>query len=264
MRAHPRVLALIGVVVTVAAVLAVVLFGHHEDDHTGKSAVPASPTPRPAVPSHLGSPEFGLPSVDMFGNRLETPPDAAGAVVPQDPAQRPDPQTTPDYLSAAPTGLRWEMGWGGAAFGFSGSDGPSRVVNGVACGYADTPQGAGLAAYDALGRALAAPDGVWRRVLDSRYIGAGPALVARLAHSRASTPDAAKYVVVPDGFRVLPGYRPDFAVVQIAVRAVDGWSYSIWPMAWVAGDWKVRVPDDPEALWDSVHLDSLTGFGAWK
>jgi len=35
-------------------------------------------------------------------------------------------------------------------------------------------------------------------------------------------------------------------------------------MAWVEGDWKVRVPEDPGALWDSVPLDSLTGFGAWK
>ncbi|KZM71623.1 hypothetical protein AWN90_02545 [Nocardia terpenica] len=200
----------------------------------------------------------------MFGNRLESTPDPAGSALPQNSTVRPGSQTAPDYLFAAPAGMTWESGWGGAAFGFSRSDGPTRVQDGIASGYADTPQGAGLAAYDALGRALAAPEGVWQRVVTQRYVGGGLALLERLTRSRASTPNAAKYVVVPDGFRVLPGYRPDFAVVQIAVRAKDGWSYSTWPMAWVDGDWKVRVPDDPGQLWDSVHLDSLTGFGAWK
>jgi len=263
MTSHPRMLALIGAAVVIA-VVAVLVVLDHKDHHARDTAVPASPVPPTAVPSQLGSPGFGLPSVDMFGNRLETPPDPAGVPVPQNPAERPDPQTASDYLTASPAGVRWESGWGGAALGFSRSDGPSRVHDGVASGYSDSPQGAALAAYDALARALAAPDGVWQRVVAQRYVGGNQILVERLAQGRASTPNAAKYVVVPDGFRVLPGYRPDFAVVQIAVRAKDGWSYSTWPMAWVTGDWKVRVPDDVADLWDSVHLDSLAGFGVWK
>ncbi|WP_157186606.1 hypothetical protein [Nocardia jiangxiensis] len=262
MTSHPRVLALIGSAVTIAVVVVVVLLDHH-DSHGSNSAQPAVPVPQPTTSAAPGSSQFGLPSVDMFGNRLETPPNPAGVVVPQAPAL-PDLRTRPDYLSSSPVGVRWESGWGGAALGFSSSDGPARILDGVASGYADTPQGAGLAAYDALGRALAASDGVWQRVVAQRYVGAGPALVQRLVQSRANTSHVAKYIVVPDGFRVLAGYRPDFAVVQIAVRATAGWAYSTWPMAWVDGDWKVRVPNDPADLWDSTHLDSLTGFGAWK
>lgn len=226
------------------------------------SSAPSASMPAPAPPA-TGERQFGLPSMDMFGNRLDTPADPAGVPLPQDRPVRPD-ALAPGYLVAAPSGMVWQRGWGGAALGFSRSDGPAYVRDGVASGFANTPQGAALAAYNALGRALAAPDGVWQRVIIQRYIGGGQALTARFARSRAATPEAAKYVVVPDGIRVLPGYRPDFAVVQIAIRARDGWGCSNWPMAWTGGDWKVRVPENPQDLWASTPLDSLTGFGVWK
>ena len=251
----------LGVSLALMLILVGLVLVTHRHEHARRGTDPSAAIPVP-VPATGGS-ASGLPSMDMFGNRLDAVRDDAGEAFSQNAARRPDPQS-PGFLSAAPSGMAWQRGWGGAALGTSRSDGPSRIDNGLASGYADTPQGAALSAYDALGRALAAPDGVWQRVVAQRYVGGGPVLIARFARSRATTPDAAKYVVVPDGIRVLPGYRPDFAVVQIAIRGRDGWSCSTWPMAWTNGDWKVRTPDNPDDLWALMPLDSLSGFGVWK
>lgn len=249
----------VGIAVTACGLLVAV--GHqHGDEQTEQS-----PSTSVVVPSQSDGPrEFGLPSADMFGNRLETTSDRGGVALPQDSAQRPAAESGPLYLISPPSGMMWQRGWGGAALGFSHSDGPTRVHDGIASGFADTPQGAGLAAYDALGRTLAAPDGIWQQVIAQRYLGGGQALMDGMARSRRNNPAASKYVVVPDGFRILPGFRPDFAVVEIAVRAHDGWASSTWPMVWVGDDWKVRVPDRVDDLWASTHLSSLAGFGVWK
>ncbi|MEV6096188.1 hypothetical protein [Nocardia sp. NPDC051981] len=205
-----------------------------------------------------------MPTTDIFGNRLEAPGDLAGVPLPQEPMLRPNP-IRPDYLTAAPARLQWQRVWGGAALPISGSDGPTTIAAGVASGFADTPQGAGLSACDAIARALSAPEDLWRSVVQQRFLGGGAALIDRIASSRLETLNAATYVVVPEGIRVLAGYRPDFAVVQIAVRATSGWAYANWPMAWSDGDWRVRVPDDIESLWQSaVPVSSLADFGSWK
>ncbi|NQE85948.1 hypothetical protein [Nocardia terpenica] len=243
-------------------ILIALLVVSHRQDHGHHDRSPSVSIPMPSMPS-TGRSANGLPSMDLFGNRLDPAGNEAGAALAQDAGRRPDPHA-PDYLSITPSGMVWQRGWGGAALGVSRSDGPSRIDGGIASGYADTPQGAGLAAYDALGRALAAPDGVWQQVIAQRYVDGGQALASRFGRSHATTPDMAKYVVVPDGIRVMPGYRPDFAVVQIAIRGKDGWGCSTWPMVWTNGDWKVRTPENPDDLWASQPLDSLTGFGVWK
>ncbi|RDI43588.1 hypothetical protein [Nocardia mexicana] len=224
--------------------------------------------PTPATTATVAAPApvtpYRAPTVDLFGNRLDIPPDPAGQALPQDSATRPDPGRA-DYLTAAPAGLQWQSGWGGAALPVSRSDGPEHVRDGIASGFANTPQGAALAACDAIARAVVAPDGIWQAVVRERYLGGGQTLLDRFARSRHTTPDAGRYVTVPDGIRVLPGYRPDFAVVQIAVRADDGWAYSTWPMAYSDGDWRVRVPDDVGALWQpGTRVPALSGFGQWK
>ncbi len=210
---------------------------------------------------------FGLPTTDLFGARLDTPADPAGIALGQDAARRPNP-AGPDYMTAAPAGMMWQRGWGGAALPFSVSDGPAGVRDGVATGFAPTPQGAGLAAYDALARVLAAPEEVWQRVLAARFTGPSADLVTRFGRSRAATTDAARYVVVPDGFRIdeYATARPEFAVVRIAVRDRSGTAYTSWPMVWVDGDWRVRTPDDIEDLWAPATpvAAGAPGFGAWR
>ncbi|MGV9678772.1 hypothetical protein ACWDSJ_26110 [Nocardia sp. NPDC003482] len=220
------------------------------------------PTATPTEPAALSG--TSLPSADMFGNRLEGVSDPAGQPLPQDPTARLDP-ARPDYLTAPPAGIQWQRGWDGAALPVSRSDGPARIQNGIASGFADTPQGAGLAACDAVARATAAPEGVWQTVVRERYLGGGEALEARFTRSHRNNAAAGRYVTVPEGVRVLPGYRPDLAVVEIAGRARDGWTIATLPMVYVDGDWRVRVPDDIERLWQPGRpVPSLNDFGMWK
>lgn len=258
---RPRSMLLISAVAVVVAVTVLAAINHRGQTH---EPVPNSADPTTSASAALSAEGPGLPTTDIFGNRLDVPRDPAGDPLAQDPALRPDPGQ-PNYLTVAPARLQWQRGWGGAALPFSGSDGPAAVAGGVSSGFADTPQGAGLAACDAIARAFAAPEDLWRTVIRERYLGGGQSLIDRIARSRAETPNAATYLVVPEGVRILPGYRPDFAVVQIAVRATGGWAYANWPMAWHNDDWRVRVPEDVDSLWGSaIPVGTLAEFGSWK
>ncbi|MFI9508585.1 hypothetical protein [Nocardia sp. NPDC052566] len=224
------------------------------------------PTERtfPELPPY---PSLAPPTTDLFGNRLEVPAAESGVALRQDPASRPDPKRT-DYLSAAPARMQWQQGWGGAALPVSGSDGPACIADGIASGFAHTPQGAALAAADALARALAAPEGIWQQGIRHRFYGTTTqinSLTSRFDRSRRSTPEPARYVVVPDGIRVQAGYQPDFAIVQLASRDRTGYAYASWPMAWVEGDWRIRIPADPETFWGPpTPIIGLSDFGNWK
>lgn len=251
-------LLVIGLILTVVVVV-VAARGNHRDSAMTRADGPATSSMEPPF-----SAKHDVPTTDLFGNRLEAAATPAGEALQQDSASRPDP-TRPDYLKTAPRHMQWQRGWGGAALPFSGSDGPTQVVDGIASGFAHTPQGAALAACDALARVLSAPEGMWRNVVRERFAGGGQPLVNRIATNRAQSPDIASYVVVPDGLRVLPNYQPDLAVVQIAMRAKSGWAYGTWPMTWQADDWRVRVPDDIGTLWQpAVQIYSLDEFGSWK
>ncbi|MFC8529197.1 hypothetical protein [Nocardia sp. NPDC057227] len=255
------IILLAGIVAVVAAafVLTIVDSDHEETAPVG----PERPTATVAATS--SSPTPLPPGADVFGNRLETTNSEAGTALPQDAGTRPAWQR-PDYGSSVPARMQWQRGWGGAALPVSGSDGPERIDSGIAAGFARTPQGAALAALDALARALAAPDGVWQRVVRERYYGDHAGLLDRFTRARARTrtPNVGRYVVVPDGIRVAPGFADDFAVVQIATRADLGYTMASWPMAWIDGDWRVRV-DNPESLWGPGQtVMTLDGFGIWR
>ncbi|WP_378741166.1 hypothetical protein [Nocardia brasiliensis] len=261
---RPPIILFASIIATVIAVFAWTI-GRDADtddppDHPSGTTMPTERTFPDLPPNATSQP----PTTDLFGSRLEVPAEESGVALQQNPAARPDP-ARPDYLTAAPANMQWQRGWGGAALPVSVSDGPTRIRHGVASGFARTPQGAALAALDALGRALAAPDGTWQQVVAERYYGGGPALVSRFARSREHTPNAARYVVVPEGVRVQQGYRDDLAVIQIASRAEGGYTAATWPMTWIDGDWRVRVPDDIEKLWGpGTPVTMLTEFGLWK
>ncbi|MCX4098335.1 hypothetical protein [Nocardia sp. alder85J] len=262
MRAPRWLLPAVAVLILLLAAVTSTIGARHD---TGPAVVSPVTGSAPTVSFVPGArPGFGLPTTDGFGTRLDTPVDPQGIVLPQDPGQRPDPVLGPFYLRAAPAGMVWERGWGTAALPFSISDGPRQVRDGVASGFSDTPQGAGLAAWDAFARALAAPEGMWQQVVAQRFTDGGEPLVDRFAASRADNPDTGRNLVVPAGFRIHPDYRPDFAVVDIAVRTPSAIAYSSWPMAWTGGDWRVRV-DDIDALWQpATAVTSLADFGVWQ
>ncbi|MFD4407565.1 hypothetical protein ACFWPH_32850 [Nocardia sp. NPDC058499] len=262
------------VLITLSTLLVIVVIGvfvwtlTYDCRHDTRTVLPPSTetepgaSPAPAGPSSV-MPPGEPPTVDLFGNRLEVPSESAGVAIPQTTAARPDPVGA-DYLMAAPVGVRWQRIWGGAAAPVSSSDGPVRIADGIATGFSRTPQGAALAAADALARALAAPERTWQQVVRDRFYGGGQPLIDRFARSRASTPDTARYVTVPDGVRVRPGYSSELAVVEFALADRDGYAVSTWPMVWVDGDWRVRV-DDIETLWGPTkRVLTLTGFGAWE
>ncbi|MEU2258104.1 hypothetical protein ABZ540_33580 [Nocardia xishanensis] len=256
------IILLVGITIVVIAAFVLTL----TRDNPGPRDIPADPGHGPTERTYrepTPTPSPLPPSTDLFGNRLETPAQDSGVVLPQDFTARPDP-ARPDYLSAAPARMQWQRGWGGAALPFSGSDGPTAVFDGVAIAFARTPQGAALAAFDAMARALSAPEGVWQQVVRERYYGGGQDLLDRFARSRRTT-GAARYVVVPDGVRVQPGYADDLAIVQFATRDDLGYTVATWPMTWIDGDWRVRVPDNIETLWGpGTSVATLTGFGSWK
>ncbi|MFI6041958.1 hypothetical protein ACIA8C_10005 [Nocardia sp. NPDC051321] len=259
------IILLTGITVIVVAAFAWTLSRNDDTTHTPADPVTTTMPTERTFPDLAPSAATRPPTTDLFGARLEVPAEESGVALNQEPGARLDP-ARPDYLTASPARMQWQRGWGGAALPISGSDGPAQITNGVAQDFAHTPQGAALAALDALGRALSAPEGIWQQVVAERYYGGGPALVNRFARSRARTPDAARYVVVPDGVRVRPGYRDDLAVVEIAHRTTGGYTIATWPMAWVGGDWRVRVPEDIETLWGpGVSTPTLAeAFGSWK
>ncbi|WP_280426676.1 hypothetical protein [Nocardia carnea] len=254
-------LVFLAAVVIAIFVVTVIRDEGDQDPPTDGHTVGSTEKPYPGIPS---TPRAQPPTTDLFGNRLEVPTSPAGDVLARHPGPDLDPNN-PDYLTAPPAGLQWQRAWGGAALPVSTSDGPARIDDGVASGFARTPRGAALAALDAFGRALAAPEGTWQRVVDSRYYGDTARLLDRFARSRASSSDPGRYVTVPDGVRIQPGYRDDFAVVQIAARSANGYATVTWPVAWVDNDWRIRIPGDIESFWrPGVSSSSLNGFGNWK
>ncbi len=263
MPAFRLLVSLLAILATVVVVVFVVTVTN-DDQPDAPPGPSGTAEPSTAVPPLTASTHSRPPTVDMFGHRLEVPADEAGANLAQSETGRIDP-TRADYLTARPAQLQWQQIWGGAAVPVSGSDGPSTIADGVASGFARTPQGAALAALDAIGRVYAAPDPIWKQVVRDRYYGGGDPLVDGFARSRSGTPGVARYVTVPEGVRVQPGYRDDLAVVQLAVRSTNGYAIATWPMVWVDGDWRIRTPQDIDTLWGpATPTASTAGFGEWS
>ncbi|MFF0546625.1 MULTISPECIES: hypothetical protein [Nocardia] len=263
MRATRTLVLLLSIIA--AVVITVFVLTVTGDDQTATTQPPAQSGDGPTTAvSSTASSAARPPTVDMFGNRLEVPAEEAGSVLPQSAQDGVDP-ARPDYLRAPPARLQWQRIWGGAAVPVSGSDGPARIDAGVAEGFARTPQGAALAAMDAIGRAYAAPEPIWREVVRERFYGGGDTLIDQFARSRTSTPGMARYVTVPEGVRIEPGYRDDLAVVQLAIRSTTGYAIATWPMVWVDGDWRIRTPEIIETLWrPATPVASTAGFDRWR
>ncbi|MCP2315895.1 hypothetical protein APR12_001228 [Nocardia amikacinitolerans] len=214
---------------------------------------------------------FASPEVDLFGRRVDIPNNPAGQPLPQDPTHQRKP-SDPDWLTAAPEGTQAPRGWQrvyGASVPFSTSDGPTRIEDGLAVGYAHTPQGAALAAAQITYRLNARPAD---RDLYVRQVRVSAQQIA--AYDRALDEDrlpkqqpekVTRYFVASDAFKV-ENYADDLAIVRFASRGpvVDGkqlWAALRLVMVWDAGDWRLKPATSNGA--QTEYIESLEGWTKW-
>lgn len=255
-----------GVVVSAAVLTLIVLVGVFvyvgRDDKPGAGSAPL------ATARGEG---FATPEVDVFGRRVDVPNNAAGQPLPQDPSRQHSP-SDPDWLTAPPAGTTSPRGWQrvyGVSVPFSTSDGPRQIDDGLAVGFAHTPQGAALAAAQITYRLNARPAD---RDLYMRQVRASAQNIAdydKALHSdRLPTqqPESiTRYLVASDAFKI-DNYADDMAIVRLATRgpALEGkpvWVALRLVMVWDAGDWRLEPTSSPGS--QTEYIDSLAGWTPW-
>ncbi|WP_051407336.1 hypothetical protein [Nocardia sp. CNY236] len=239
-----------------------------ETEPTIASSAPVTATTAPPPTTGHG---FEVPEVDLFGRRVDVPRNPAGQLRDQSASQRQP--GDPQWLVAAPAGLGEPGGWQrvyGAVVPFSTSDGPTSIVDGVAGGFARTPQGAALAAAMSVNQVAARPGD--RAVVAARML-LTPAereafdLRAASGILPAQQPDSVtRTLVAPDAFRI-DSYAEDLVVLRLAAhgqRHSDGrrsWQTVTVPMVWHNGDWRVRGSG---SQLPTEVVGDLTGWTVWS
>lgn len=231
-------------------------------------SVPSAAAPAPSSPAtqpeqgQTGASGFGPPSADWLGRPVTKPNNPAGQVLPQTAVHRGS--YTAGELVPAPVGVMWQQ-VGPSVLPFSTSDGPARIGDGLATGYARTPQGAALAALQALVR-VANPD-AYQKVVDRQMLHT-PELEQLLAHSRpeqstSSDPTAIlEFTPRPAAFRVTGWIEGEFAAIQYALPHSENGPYTLLAAeaVWVDGDWKLRLPDTNPR---QTQTTTLAGWTLW-
>ncbi|MFF0488126.1 hypothetical protein ACWDSJ_37105 [Nocardia sp. NPDC003482] len=260
-----------GVIASAAVVALIVIVGvfmYVGRDDSGHKA-PADAGPAPAAGT--GATGFADPEVDLFGRRIDIPNNAAGQPLAQDSTEQHHPGDK-DWLTAAPAGTTEPRGWQrvyGASVPFSTSDGPTAIENGMAVGYAHTPQGAALAAAQITYRLNARPAD---RDVYVRQVRATAQQIAAYdkARSAGKLPEQqperiTRYLVAPDAFQI-ENYADDMAIVRLAARGPVNDGKQLWAavrliMVWDDGDWRLK-PTDARAS-QTEYVDSLGGWTKW-
>lgn len=250
-------------------IAAAIAFAAHRS-HTGTTESPAvtATTSAPAAATGEG---FDVPEVDAFGRRVDIPRNPAGQLRPQTgPARRPG---DPDWLTAPPAGLAEPGGWQrvhGAVIPFSSSDGPTHSRDGIAAGYAHTPQGAALAAAASINQVAARPGD--RAVVAARMVLTADdqkAFDAGIAAGKlpVQQPDSVtRNLVASDAFRI-DSYATDLAVLRLAAptptepTGARSWVTVTVGMVWHDGDWRIR--GNGRQLPTATTTD-LTGWTRWS
>jgi len=165
----------------------------------------------------------------------------------------------PNYLTAAPAGLRFQD-VGGLTLPFSPVDGPLRINGPIAAGYSHTPQGAVVAMMQLLPRLVLGPE--YRQVVTEQVV-ADQGVKDKLIAARATRPQdspaqLAAEAAVPIGFRV-EAYTADRATVVLLSR--DGAGSASFTggraaVVWSGGDWK--WPDNSDSA--SFPVADTTGY----
>ncbi|MFI5498689.1 hypothetical protein ACIA5E_06435 [Nocardia asteroides] len=234
---------------------------------SGDPAVDDAPPPAQAV----GGTGFADPEVDLLGRRIDIPNNPAGQPLAQEPATRRTPADS-DWLTAAPEGTAKPHGWQrvyGASVPFSTSDGPERIEDGRAVGFARTPQGAALAAAQITYRLSARPAD---RALYLTQVRPSSAQLA--AYDSAWSSDklpkqqpekVTRYFVASDAFKI-DDYADDMAIVRLASRGpvIDGKQlYAAMRMivVWDEGDWRLKPSTTTNA--QTEYVETLAGWTKW-
>jgi len=198
----------------------------------------------PAAAQHPGPAPTSAPPAGPVGGG-----DSGGTHQPND----------PNYLTAAPAGLRFQD-VGGLTLPFSPVDGPLRINGPIAAGYSHTPQGAVVAMMQLLPRLVLGPE--YRQVVTEQVV-ADQGVKDKLIAARATRPQdspaqLATEAAVPVGFRV-EAYTADRATVVLLNR--DGAGSASFTggraaVVWSGGDWK--WPDNSDSA--SFPVADTTGY----
>jgi len=220
------------VVALAAVVVVAVVVGFSLSDGGGPPAAAQQPGP---APTSAGSAPAG-------GG------DSGGTHQPND----------PNYLTAAPAGLRFQDA-GGLTLPFSPVDGPLRINGPIAAGYSHTPQGAVIAMMQLLPRLAFGPG--YRAVITEQVV-ADQKIKDQMLTSRSSNPqgspaDLAAQTKAAVGFRV-ESYTSDRATIALLYRdpGSGGFSAARGFVVWDSGDWK--WPDNSAST--SSPVPDSTGY----
>ncbi len=164
----------------------------------------------------------------------------------------------PNYLTAAPAGLRFQD-VGGLTLPFSPVDGPLRINGPIAAGYSHTPQGAVVAMMQLLPRLAFGPD--YRAVITEQVV-ADQRIKDQMLTSRSSNPqgspaDLAAQTKAAVGFRV-ESYTSDRATIALLYHDPGSSVFSAARgfVVWDSGDWK--WPDNSAST--SSPVPDSTGY----
>ena len=165
-------------------------------------------------------------------------------------------------LTAAPTGVTWEL-FQGVALPTSRTDGPTRVDGPVHAGFSRTPTGALLADAQIADRSIIEPSipGIRRIAAEQLVEGPGKVAYLNLVNTfKDNKPPVAGYAQYA-GFRFIT-YSPDLAVISLATRGKSGRIQTgTDTLRWVDGDWKLELP--ASGLQQPQVVQDLTGYVPW-
>lgn len=231
----------------------------------------SAPDPGPPPAEAAGGTGFAEPEVDLFGRRVDVPNNPAGQPLAQEPGTQRTP-ADPDWLTAAPVGTTRPHGWQrvyGASVPFSTSDGPTRIEDGLAVGYARTPQGAALAAAQITYRLNARPADrdlyVTQVRMSSAQLAAYDSALSSDRLPRQQPEKVTRYFVASDAFKI-DDYAEDMAIVRLASRGpvIDGKQlYAAMRMivVWDEGDWRLKPSTTTNTR--TEYVESLAGWTKW-
>lgn len=146
------------------------------------------------------------------------------------------------------------------------SAGPGRIDDGLRSCFAHSPVGALYAAVNVI--AMTASDDLrapFIRQLTVPGVGRDRA-IASLGQEPSSAQNASTALQVA-GFAI-KDYRPRSAAVDLAFRVDSGTSAGYVHLAlalrWLAGDWKLALPDTGQPFDGMARISDLTGYVPWR